>query len=95
MKNVLLAILSVVGLGIATAAFSAEQTVSMDVDKMTCALCPITIRKAMELVDGVQTVEVNFKSKKATVVFDDSKTSASEIAQASTDIGYPATPTSE
>ena len=46
----------------------------------------------MERVDGVQQVKVDFDSKKAAVTFDDTKTTAIEIAQASTDVGYPATP---
>ena len=71
---------------------AAEQTVTMDIDKMTCALCPLTVRKAMELVDGVQDVDVDYDSKTAVVTFDDEKTSAEIVAQASTDVGYPATP---
>jgi len=46
----------------------------------------------MERVDGVQEVEVDFDTKMATVTFDDSKTTASAVAQASTEVGYPATP---
>ncbi|MEQ9563617.1 MAG: cation transporter, partial [Woeseiaceae bacterium] len=72
-----------------------EQTVSMSIEKMTCALCPVTVRKAMERVDGVQEVKVNFDTKTAVVTFDDSTTTAADVAQASTDVGYPATPVSE
>ncbi|MGH7128969.1 MAG: cation transporter, partial [Planctomycetaceae bacterium] len=74
---------------------AAEQTVSFDVAKMTCALCPLTVRKAMERVDGVRQVEVDYDSKTATVTFDDTRTGAAEIAQASTNAGYPATPAHE
>lgn len=75
--------------------FAAEQTVDMSIEKMTCALCPVTVRKAMEQVDGVVEVEVDYETKTATVRFDDAKTTESKIAQASTDVGYPATPVSE
>ena len=92
MKNTLLAIVFGASLGAALPAFSAEQTVSMSVEKMTCALCPVTVRKAMERVDGVQHVEVEYDTKLATVTFDDAKTTAADVAQASTDVGYPATP---
>jgi len=78
-----------------SAVFAAEQTVEMSIEKMTCALCPVTVRKAMELVDGVQDVDVDFDAKTAIVTFDDAKTSAIEVAQASTDVGYPATPVKE
>jgi periplasmic mercuric ion binding protein len=79
-------------LGATFSAFAAEQTVTMDIEKMTCALCPITVKKSMEGVDGVQDVDVDFDSKTAVVTFDDSKTTAAAVAQASTDVGYPATP---
>ena len=59
---------------------------------MTCALCPITVRKAMERVEGVRSVEVDFEAKTASVAFDATATSAAEIAAASTNAGYPAKP---
>jgi len=90
MKNNLLGLLIGLCIGIAAPVFAAEQTVSMDIERMTCALCPLTVRTAMERVDGVQLVKVDFDSKTATITFDDSKTTATEIAQASTDVGYPA-----
>ncbi len=91
MKKVLLSAVLAACFGTALPVIAAEQTVTMDIDKMTCALCPLTVRKAMERVDGVQDVEVDFDSKIATVTFDDSKTTASVVAQASTEVGYPAT----
>ena len=72
-------------------AISAEQTVLLTIERMSCALCPLTVRKAMERVDGVQQVDVDYDTSTATVTFDDSSTTAAEIAQASTDVGYPAT----
>ncbi len=95
MKNTLSAILLGAYFSVALPAVSAEQTVSMNVERMSCALCPLTVRKAMERVDGVQEVAVDYDTKTATVTFDDTKTSAADIAQASTDIGYPATPASD
>ncbi len=95
MKNVFLAIVFGVSLSAALPAISAEQTVSMNIERMSCALCPVTVRKAIERVDGVQHVEVDYDAKTATVTFDDSNTTTAEIAQASTDVGYPATPVSD
>ncbi len=92
MKSFLLAIVIIGGLSTTTSVFAADQTVSLQIEKMTCALCPITVRKAMQRTDGVQEVKVNFDTKIAIVTFDDSKTTAADIAQASTDVGYPATP---
>ena len=95
MKNVFLSIVFGVSLGAALSAISAEQTVLMTIERMSCALCPLTVRKAIERVDGVQHVDVDYDAKTVTVTFDDSNTTTAEIAQASTDVGYPATPVSD
>ena len=66
------------------------QTKVFSIKNMTCALCPITVRKAMEGVAGVKSVSVDFDAKTATVTFDPSATTAGEIGAASTNAGYPA-----
>jgi mercuric ion binding protein len=71
-------------------AVAAEQTVTFTVDNMTCALCPVTVKRAMESVDGVRAVEIDFEARTATVIFDTAATSADAIATASSDAGYPA-----
>jgi periplasmic mercuric ion binding protein len=90
MKHFLLIIVSYAVLTLPV--FADEQTVTMDIEKMSCTTCPLTVRIAMQRVDGVQEVDVDFESKTAVVTFDDDKTTAEEVAQASTDVGYPATP---
>jgi periplasmic mercuric ion binding protein len=95
MKKVIVAAFLACCAFVSSPLFAAEQTVDMSIEKMTCALCPVTVRKAMERVDGVQDVDVDFETKTATVTFDDAKTTESDIAQASTDVGYPATPVTE
>lgn len=72
------------------AAFAAEQTVTLAVDKMFCALCPVTVSKAMQSVAGVSDVAVDFKAKLAVATYDDAVTNWQEIALASTNAGYPA-----
>lgn len=67
-----------------------QKTITFTIEKMTCAMCPITVRKAMEKVAGVLSVETNYNSKTATVVFDPSKVDTNAIAAASTNAGYPA-----
>ena len=69
---------------------TAEQTAVFAIDNMTCALCPITVRRAMEAVDGVTSVAVDFDAKTATVTFDAGATDTAAIAAASTNAGYPA-----
>lgn len=69
-----------------------EIQATFHVDKMTCATCPITVRKAMQRVDGVKEVSVDLDSKTATVIYDSLLTDAKEIAASSTNVGFPATP---
>jgi mercuric ion binding protein len=73
---------------------AAEQSATFDVEKMTCAACPITVRKAMEGIHGVKSVSVDFDAKTATAIFDPSVTSLEQIGAASTNAGYPAAPAS-
>ncbi len=81
----------VLAAGSLDAATSGEETVSFNVEKMTCATCPIAVRKAMERVDGVKEVKVDLDSKTAVVTFNASMTDAAEIGAASTNVGFPAT----
>jgi mercuric ion binding protein len=88
MRKIFLAI----ALFVATSgAFAAERTGTFTIEKMTCALCPITVKKAMASLSGVKTVTVDFERKQATVVFEDTEVATGAIAEASTNSGYPAT----
>lgn len=75
----------------APVAVAAERTVTLAVENMTCALCPITVRTAIERVTGVKDVQVDFETKTAVVVFDDADATVQDIAEASRQAGYPAT----
>jgi mercuric ion binding protein len=72
-----------------TSAWAASKTVTLSVPGMTCAACPITIKKALTDVDGVTDAEVSFDKKEAVVTFDDTKTDVSTLIEATTDAGYP------
>ena len=73
-------------------AFAADASVTFAVERMTCKFCPITVRKAMEGVEGVIDAKVDYENESATVTFDDTRTTPEAIAKASTEIGYPAKP---
>ncbi len=70
---------------------NSSQSITLDVQNMTCAMCPITIRKALQGVDGVNKANVDFASKTASVTFDPQKTSIEALIKATTNAGYPAT----
>jgi len=74
----------------AIAATMEERTQIFAIENMTCATCPITVKKAMGKVDGVRSVDVDFDAKTATVVYDPSIATVEQIAAASTNAGYPA-----
>jgi mercuric ion binding protein len=69
---------------------AAPQTVTLDVKNMTCAVCPITVRKALEKVQGVAGVKVDLDAKTATVTFDPDKVNAAALIRATAEAGYPA-----
>ena len=86
------AVMSVTATGASSAPSSPAtlRSATFVVAKMTCATCPITVKKAMSAVQGVRSVEVDFESKTATVEFDPKVTNVAAIAAASTNAGYPA-----
>lgn len=76
-------------------AAESERTATFVVERMTCALCRITVRKAVQKVEGVNTISVDIDAGTATVVFDPSITTPAEIGAAVTNAGYPAVPASQ
>lgn len=76
-------------------ALAEETTTTFSIDKMTCATCPFTVKKAIKRVKGVSAVTVDYKTKTATVQFDDTITDIETIANASTEIGFTATPNND
>lgn len=73
----------------AGAACAAPGTVTLDVRNMTCPVCPITVRKALERVSGVHKVTVDFDHKTATVEFDDATATTEKLTEAAKTAGYP------
>jgi mercuric ion binding protein len=65
------------------------KTVTLDVPNMTCPVCPITVKKALEKVDGVAAVSVDFENKTAAVIYDADKTKTDDLTRATRNAGYP------
>lgn len=74
---------------VATPVWAAMQTITLAVPGMTCAACPITVKKALTKVEGVTKAEVSFEKREAIVTFDDTKTTAPALSKATEDAGYP------
>lgn len=68
-----------------------SETLTLTVQNMTCAACPITVKKALEQVQGVSDVKIDLKHKTATVHLDTDKANAEMLTKATTDAGFPST----
>lgn len=100
LRNILLAaLLGLSGFSLALStnvAATAEQaqtrTVTLDVENMTCNMCPITVRKALEKAPGVVKAEARYEGDGvgwAKVTFDPAKTDIDTLTNATFEAGYP------
>ncbi len=60
--------------------------VTLKIDGMSCQHCVMSVKKAIDGVEGVSTSDVEVGT--ATVAFDESKTSSDAISSAVTNAGY-------
>ncbi len=72
-------------------AFAAVRVVTLSVPGMYCAVCPITVKKALQKVPGVVKVEVSFERKEAVVTYDDARTTVKALEDATFEAGYVST----
>ena len=89
LKPFMIAAISLAVSAAAPPVFAAQKTVVLAVPSMNCAACPITVRKALEKVPGVQKVKATYEPKEAVVTFDDAKTSVEKLMDATKQAGYP------
>ena len=76
------------------AASAAEQTVTLAIKNMYCAACPLTVKASLQAVPGVSKVTVSYQNKTAVVTYDDTRADVRALTTATTNAGYPSTPTS-
>lgn len=72
--------------------FAAEKTITLTVENMYCAACPLIVEKSLERVPGVAKVAVSYQDKTAVVTYDDGKTDVQALTAATANAGYPSTP---
>ncbi|WP_329743436.1 mercury resistance system periplasmic binding protein MerP [Dyella sp. A6] len=77
--------------GTSTAGLAATRTVTLDVPGMTCPICPITVKRSLEKVNGVDTITSDISKKTVTITYDDAKTQPTALTRATADAGYPST----
>ena len=91
MKKLIAATLFATSLLASTGLMAAEKTIKLSVPGMTCASCPYIVKGAINMLDGIKSVEATMDDLSATVTFDDEVTNISEIRAATNDVGYPST----
>ncbi len=67
-----------------------NRTVEISLPTIQCGMCKKTIEKAVKKVEGVTKISVDMESKIATVTFDDTVTSITDIENAISKSGYDA-----
>jgi mercuric ion binding protein len=77
--------------GLVSIVLAESKTVTLSVPGMYCATCPITVKKALQKVQGVEKITATFEPKQAVVTFDDSKTTVEKLREATARAGYPST----
>lgn len=68
------------------------KTITLDVDKMTCSMCPITVKKALKKIEGVTEVVAKYEGEGngwAKVTYDSTKASVDDLTFATEEAGYP------
>lgn len=91
LKSIVLTTAFLTALSTSTLSAAAIQQVTLKVAGMTCSSCPVTVKKALSKVKGVQQVKTNLKLKQAIVRYDDTLTSPQKLTVATTNAGYPST----
>jgi mercuric ion binding protein len=72
-----------------TAKQATRATATLEVSGMHCAACPITVRKALEAVPGVEKATVTFDPPRAVVLYDPARAMPEQLTKATADAGYP------
>lgn len=88
-KRSLLLIAALALPGLSGAVLAASRTVTLSVPGMNCPVCPFTVKKALQRVEGVERVAVAYEPKEAVVTFDDTRTNVEELREATEEVGYP------
>ena len=66
-------------------------TVTLDIPNISCNHCVMTVKQALEGVDGVEQAKVDLDAGSAVVEYDDGRTEPAALASVVSEEGYPAT----
>ena len=89
MGNAMKYVITIMSLFMSGSLYADEQSVVLSVPGMKCPACPITVMVAIKRVNGVKSVNVSLKNKRAEVSYDDQLTNISKLQVATKNIGFP------
>ena len=72
-------------------AHATTRTLTLAVPNMDCPVCPITLKKALTRLVGVNQMQVNFDKRQIIVIYDDSKIAVKAIIESTKNAGFPST----
>lgn len=87
MKRLLAMLAALSALGASAA--EPPRTVTLDVQNMTCATCPLTVQQVLKRQAGVREAKAEMKTASASVTFDPAQNTPEALARAVTEAGYP------
>jgi mercuric ion binding protein len=67
---------------------AATQTAVLSIPEMDCPACPLTLKMALNKIEGVDKVDVSYERKEAVVTFEDTQTTLKAIKAVLADLGY-------
>jgi len=71
--------------------FAAPRLAVLNVQNMTCSMCGVTVKKALQKLPGVEDITIDYGMKTATVKYDPAKVELTSMVKATTDAGFPST----
>jgi len=75
-------------LGSGFAAQAAPRSVTLELEGMYCAMCPVTIKTALNFADGVYEAKVTRDPDEAVIRYDDAKTNPAKLIEVVEKSGY-------
>lgn len=84
-----LAVLAFVSFAATFTLAGSRESITLDVQRMDCAACPVTVKAVLKKQAGVDEVKVDLKKGTAEVTFDSAKVSPERLAQVVTEAGFP------
>jgi mercuric ion binding protein len=88
LKQIVSATALVLLLGTGFAAHAAQRSVTLGLEGMYCAMCPLTIKTALDFADGVHEARVSRDPDEAVIRYDDAKTSPAKLIEVVKQSGY-------